>query len=79
MAFTTTTPFDINIAKPDADAGINMSCVLQYNQIAKEVVAEIGGLTVIDLYAHVEEFCSQGTPNGHGVRPKTASFVKKQS
>jgi hypothetical protein len=69
VAFTTTTPFDINLAKPDADAGINMSCVVQYNEIAKEVAAEVGGVTVIDLYAHVEKFCGQGIPNGKGGAP----------
>lgn len=59
VAVTTTTPFDINVQKPDADAGINMSCVLEYNVIAKEVAAEVGA-SVVDLYGYVEEFCQQG-------------------
>ena len=58
VAVTTTTPFDINIAKPNTDAGINMSCVLEYNVIAKEVAKEVG-VGVVDLYAYVEEFCQQ--------------------
>ena len=64
VAVTTTTPFDINVQKPDADAGINMSCVLEYNVIAKEVAAEVGA-SVVDLYGYVEEFCQQGpgSPN----------------
>jgi hypothetical protein len=81
VAFTTTTPFDINLAKPDADAGINMSCVVQYNEIAKEVAAEVGGVTVIDLYAHVEKFCGQGIPNGKGgapLLPASSGFLHAQ-
>jgi hypothetical protein len=42
-----------------------MSCVLEYNEIAKEVAAEVGA-RVVDLYGYVEQFCSQGTPNGDG-------------
>ena len=39
---------------------INMSCVLQYNSIAKDVAAEVGGIKIIDLYGYVEKFCQQG-------------------
>ena len=77
VAFLTTTPFDINIAKPDAQDGINMSCVLMYNSIGRDVAAEVG-VKVIDLYGYVEEFCSQGTPNGHGggpLLPRTSGFA----
>ena len=38
-------------------AGINMSCVLNYNNIAKEVAAEVGGIVINDLWAYVEDFC----------------------
>lgn len=34
-----------------------MSCVLEYNVIARDVAAE-AGIMVIDLYDYVEEFCS---------------------
>ncbi len=68
IAMTTTTPFDINVQKPDADAGINMSCVLEYNVIAKEVAAEVGA-SVVDLYAYVEEFCQQGPGSSNAKWP----------
>jgi hypothetical protein len=56
--FVTTTPYDIEIkGKVQLPAGINMSCVLQYNVIAKEVAAEVGGVEINDLYAYVEDFC----------------------
>ena len=64
VAFTTTTPYDM----PTSPAGIDMSCVLEYNTIAKEVAAEVGGVTVIDLYAHVERFCQ---PSAAGWPPLT--------
>eukprot|EP01052_Picozoa_sp_SAG31_P008824 SAG31_NODE_452_length_15484_cov_20.883198_1_plen_348_part_00 len=69
VAVTTTTPFDINIKKPDADAGINMSCVLEYNVIAKQVAAEVG-VSVVDLYGYVEEFCQQGPGSPNAGWPK---------
>ena len=60
VAVTTTTPFDIDVKKPNInDGGINMSCVMEYNVIAKEVAAEVGA-SVVDLYGYVEEFCQQG-------------------
>jgi hypothetical protein len=31
--------------------------VLQYNVIAKEVAAEVGGIEINDLWAYVEDFC----------------------
>ena len=59
VALTTTTPFGIDVKKPPIiDGGINMSCVLEYNVIAKGVAAEVGA-SVIDLYGYVEEFCQQ--------------------
>lgn len=64
VAFVTTTPYDM-VSLP---AGINMSCVLEYNAIAKEVASEVGNVTVIDLYAHVERFCQQ-QPSGTGWPP----------
>jgi hypothetical protein len=45
-----------------------MSCVLMYNAIGREVAAEVGA-KVVDLYGYVEDFCNQGTPNGHGGGP----------
>ena len=36
--------------EPPLPAGINMSCVLEYNTIAKEVAAEVGGVIIDDLY-----------------------------
>jgi hypothetical protein len=76
VSVTTTTPFDINVAKPDADAGINMSCVLEYNVIAKEVAEEVG-VGVVDLYAYVEEFCQQaGESKGFPpVLPASSAFA----
>ena len=35
-----------------------MCPVLQYNVIAKEVAAEVGGIVINDLWAYVEDFCS---------------------
>jgi hypothetical protein len=58
VAVTTTTPFTIDVKKPDKNAGINMSCVIEYNDIAKEVAKEVGA-AVVDLYGYVEEFCQQ--------------------
>jgi len=49
VAVTTTTPFDIDVKKPDKNAGVNISCVMEYNVIAKEVAAEVGA-SVVDLY-----------------------------
>ena len=43
--FVTTTPYDIEVkGKIQYPAGINMSCVLEYNVIAKKVAAEVGGM-----------------------------------
>ena len=56
--FVTTTPYDIEIAgKVQFPAGINMSCVLEYNVIAKEVAAEVGDVEINDLWQYVEDFC----------------------
>ena len=35
-----------------------MSCVLEYNQIARSVAAEVGDIIIEDLYSYVEDFCS---------------------
>lgn len=35
-----------------------MSCVLERNEIARAVAAEIGDIFIEDLYGAVEEFCS---------------------
>ena len=52
------TPYDIEIkGKIQYPAGINMSCVLQYNVIAKEVATEVGGIVINDLWQYVEDFC----------------------
>ena len=59
VAVTTTTPFDIDVKQPDKNAGVNMSCVMEYNIIAKEVAASLG-VAVVDLYGYVERFCQHG-------------------
>ena len=56
--FVTTTPYDIEVGgKISRPAGINMSCVLEYNVIAKEVAEEVGGVVINDLWQYVEDFC----------------------
>ena len=58
--FVTTTPYDMPLDKdgnPPLPAGINMSCVVEYNEIAKSIANEVGGIVVLDLYAYVESFC----------------------
>jgi hypothetical protein len=56
--FVTTTPYDIEVnGKLQFPAGINMSCVLEYNVIAKEVAQEVGGVEINDLWQYVEDFC----------------------
>ena len=56
--FVTTTPYDIIVGgKVSYPAGINMSCVLEYNTIAKRVAVEVGGIDVHDLWEYVEDFC----------------------
>ena len=34
-----------------------MSCVVQYNAIARKVAAEVGDVFIEDLYGYVEDFC----------------------
>eukprot|EP01052_Picozoa_sp_SAG31_P036004 SAG31_NODE_4427_length_3241_cov_1.992680_2_plen_169_part_00 len=49
--FVTTTPYDIQVkGKEQFPAGINMSCVLEYNVISKEVAKEVGGVEISDLW-----------------------------
>jgi hypothetical protein len=55
--FVTTTPFDYVGGKVQRPAGINMSCVLEYNVIAKAVAEEVGGVVINDLWQYVEDFC----------------------
>ena len=55
----TTTAYDVVVGgKVSTPAGINMSCVLEYNAIAKDVAEDVGGITIIDLWQAVEDFCS---------------------
>ena len=42
--------------------------MLEYNRIAKQVAAEVGGVFVHDLYGYVEDFCQhfpQAQDAGH--------------
>jgi len=66
VVFVTTTPYDMPLVngKPPLPAGINMSCVVEYNEIAKKVAAEVGGIIVEDLYAYVEDFCQKFQKDG---------------
>lgn len=59
VLFVTTTPYDMPLTNgtPPYPAGINMSCVVHYNAIARGVVAEVGGIGTTDLYGYVERFC----------------------
>ena len=34
-----------------------MSCVVEYNQIARDVARQVGGVEINDLYGYVEDFC----------------------
>ena len=49
---------------PSLPAGIDVSCLLEYTTIAKEVAAAVGGITIMDLYAHLEDFCQQQPAGG---------------
>ena len=53
VVFVTTTPYDM----PTLPAGLNMSCVVQYNELARAAAAEVGGVVISDLYGYVESFC----------------------
>ena len=68
VVYVTTTPYDMPLAhgQPPLPAGINMSCVLEYNVIAKQVAAEVGGVIVDDLYQYVEDFCEDFTKDPSG-------------
>jgi hypothetical protein len=60
VAFVTTTPYDMPLDKnghPPLPAGINMSCVMEYNVIAREVAQAAGAVMIDDLYGYVEQFC----------------------
>ena len=68
--FVTTTPYDIELhGKVQYPAGINMSCVVEYNQIARDAAQQVGGMQINDLYGYVEQFCQQfpqaGPPYAH--------------
>ena len=39
-----------NGTKPPLPAGINMSCVVEYNYVARAVAAKVGGVIIEDLY-----------------------------
>ena len=59
VLFVTTTPYDVVVGGAEQHpAGINMSCVVRYNAIAREVAAEVGGVEVLDLHGYVESFCA---------------------
>ena len=54
--FVTTTPYDMPLGKdgnPPLPGGVNMSCVVEYNEIAKFVAEEVGGIVVLDLYEYI--------------------------
>ena len=55
--FVTTTPFDYVIQNQNHQKDINMSCVLEYNVVAKAVAEEVGGVVINDLWQYVEDFC----------------------
>jgi hypothetical protein len=61
--FVTTTPYDmpltngIDMSWGGRHAGIEMSCILHYNSIARQVAREVGDVIVEDLYGYVEDFC----------------------
>jgi hypothetical protein len=59
VVFVTTTPYDMPLidGKPPLPAGILMSCVVKYNEIARAVAQEVGGIIIEDLYGYVEDFC----------------------
>lgn len=60
VVFVTTTPYDNPISKDGKEAlpaGIKMSCVVEYNEIARQVAQEVGGIVIDDLYGYVEDFC----------------------
>lgn len=40
----------VNGTKPPLPAGINMSCVVKYNYVARAVAAKVGGVIIEDLY-----------------------------
>jgi len=67
--FVLTTPYDMPQPIPHP-AGINMSCVIQYNAIAREVAAKVGAVVIDDLYAYAEAFCQawpdEPASTGHG-------------
>ena len=52
--FVLTTPYDMLMPIHDIN---NMSCVLQYNAIAREVAADVGAVVINDLYDYAEAFC----------------------
>merc|ERR1719272_681235 len=51
VVFVTTTPYDMPLTNGKPRLDINMSCVVEYNEIAKKVAAEVGGIIIEDLYA----------------------------
>jgi len=59
VAFVTTTPYPMNGpgGSDPHPAGINMSCVLEYNEIAREVADDVGAVAIDDLYGYVQAFC----------------------
>jgi len=57
VVFVLTTPFDMYPDYVNHTAGIHMKCVLEYNEIAKNVAHEAGAIILDDIYAYVESFC----------------------
>lgn len=54
--FVMTTPYPVPLHDPHP-AGINMSCVIEYNAIARKVATEAGAVIIDDLYGYTEDFC----------------------
>ena len=54
VIFVTSTPFDV--ADSGKLAGINYTCVLQYNAIAQEVAGDLD-IPLADLFTYVDAFC----------------------
>jgi len=54
--FVMTTPYDMPLPVPHP-AGIDMSCVVQYNAIARKVAEDVGAIVIDDLYGYTEDFC----------------------